>query len=483
MSTVFVTGATGVIGRATIPRLIAAGHTVCALSRSAANDSLIRKLGAEPVPGDLFDTESLVGTLAGADAVMHLATRIPPVASARQREAWRENDRIRAEGARHLVDAALQSGVSVFVYPSFAFVYPDSGDAWIDAAATPVEPVDILGSTIAAEREVARFAASGEAGSRRGVSLRLGTLYGAAVPSLTEQLRLASRGISSIAGAGDSYFPTLWIDDAASALIAALERAPSGIYDVVDDEPLPRREVNAALAAAVGRRRLVVPPSWLMRLLGGPVGEILTRSLRISNRRFREATGWKPAVPSIRVGLERVAAAHSAPVRLHVPVAVRAGLWALLLFSLGAGLWQQLAPRSFYDDFPGFGRHWVSVDGPYNEHLLRDLGGASLAIAVIVAFALARPSAGLVRAVAAAVLVSQVPHFIYHAAHLDVLSTDLDRVLQTLSLTLTVAIPLLVFLAAGGIGSVSATALGKVRQDEVAAGSAPRERQEYGALV
>jgi hypothetical protein len=98
--------------------------------------------------------------------------------------------------------------------------------------------------------------------------------------------------------------------------------------------------------------------------------------------------------------------------------------------------------------------HWVSVDGPYNEHLLRDLGGASLAIAVLVAFALARPSAGLVRAVAGAFLVSQVPHFLYHAAHLNLLSTDLDRVLQTMSLTLTVAIPLLVLLTARGIGSV-----------------------------
>src|SRR5262249_25043282 len=74
-------------------------------------------------------------------------------------------------------------------------------------------------------------------------------------------------------------------------------------------------------------------------------------------------------------------------------------------------------------------------------------------LAVMVAFALARPSAALVRAIAAAFLVSQIPHFLYHAAHLDGLSSDLDRVLQTASLIATVAIPLLVFLAAGGIRS------------------------------
>ena len=135
----------------------------------------------------------------------------------------------------------------------------------------------------------------------------------------------------------------------------------------------------------------------------------------------------------------------------RVPATVRLGLWAMALFSLLAGIQQQFAPRSFFDNFPGFGMHWVSVDGPYNEHLLRDLGGANLSLAVVTLFAIARPTAGLVRAVAAAVLVAQVPHFIYHAAHLDDLPTTLDRVLQTTALALTLAIPLLVLLRAGAI--------------------------------
>ena len=108
MTTVFVTGATGVLGRATIPHLLASGHVVQALSRSAANDAVIRALGAEPVRGDLFDPESLTRALAGADAVLHLATRIPPSSKMWRRSAWVENDRIRAEGAKNLVDGALQ---------------------------------------------------------------------------------------------------------------------------------------------------------------------------------------------------------------------------------------------------------------------------------------------------------------------------------------------------------------------------------------
>jgi hypothetical protein len=123
----------------------------------------------------------------------------------------------------------------------------------------------------------------------------------------------------------------------------------------------------------------------------------------------------------------------------------------MALFSLLAGIQQQFVPRSFYDHFPGFGMHWVAVDGPYNEHLLRDLGGGNLALGVVILFAIARPTAGLVRAVAAAMLVAQVPHFIYHAAHLDVLPTTLDRAMQSAALALTLAIPLFVLLRAGGI--------------------------------
>ncbi len=447
MTTVFVTGPTGVLGRATIPDLLASGHTVRALSRGEASDAAIRALGAEPVRGDLFDPDSLREAVAGADAVLHLATRIPPSSEVRHRSAWAENDRIRAEGTKNLVDAALAADVRVFVYPSFAFVYPDSGDAWIDAVSTPVDLTDILHSTIAAEGEVARFAEGG----RRGVSLRLGGLYGIDVPSTTEQLQLARRGFSMFGSAPKAFTPTLWIGDAASALVAALDRAPSGIYDVVDDEPVRQWQVKAALATAAGRRSVLSLPGWLTQLVAGPAAEVFGRSLRISNRRFREATGWAPEVRNAVEGMARVGAGNPVTPTLRVPATVRLGLWAMAFFSLFAGIQQQFAPRSFFDDFPGFGMQWVAVDGPYNEHLLRDLGGANLALAVVIFFAIARPTAGLVRAVAAAMLVAQVPHFIYHAAHLDILPTALDRVLQTASLAMTLAIPLLVLLRAGGI--------------------------------
>lgn len=456
MAVVFVTGPTGVLGRATTPRLIDAGHTVRALSRSDGNDAAIRELGAEPVRASLFDVDTLAEAVRGADAILHLATRIPPSSQVRRRDAWLENDRIRAEGTRNLVDAGIRAGVSTFVYPGFAYVYPDSGDRWIDAATTPAMPAAMLESSIAAEGEVARFAKSQPSGKRRGISLRLGGLYGSSLASTAEQVALARRGLSMLGGSPGAYAPMLWIDDAASALVAAFEHAPSGLYDVVEDEPLRHEELNRLLAEVAGRRRVIVPPRWFLRLAGGPAGATLASSMRISNRRFKEATGWQPAVPSAREGLARIAASLAPASRTRVPLGVTAGLWALLLLNLLAGLQQQLAPRAFYDTFPGFGMTWVSVDGPYNEHLLRDLGGANLALSVVMLFAILRPSAGLARAVATAVLVAQTPHFIYHATHLGLLPTLLEQVLQTGSLSVMLVIAVFILIRAGCIRHVPA---------------------------
>ncbi len=451
MATVFVTGATGVLGSATIPLLLERGYSVRALSRSDSNDAEIRALGAEPIRGDLFDQVSLARAMIDVDAVLHLATRIPPSSEMRHRSAWSENDRIRAQGTKNLVDAALAVDARVFVYPSYASVYPDRGDAWIDAASTPVDPLDMVRSTIAAEQEVARFAATGGEGTRRGIALRFGGLYGSDLPSTLEQLQLARRGVSIFGSAPKAFTPMLWIDDAASALVAALDRAPSGLYDVVDDDPVRQGQIKTALAAAVGRQQVFSLPSWLLIRIAGRPGEMLTRSLRISNRRFRDATGWAPVVRNAIDGMALVRAANPPAPRVRVPAAVRIGLWVMALVSLIAGIQQQFAPRFFYEAFPGFGMQWVSVDGPYNEHLLRDLGGANLALALVIFFAIAHPAVGLVRAVSGAILVAQVPHFIYHAAHLDVLPTALDRVLQTALLALTLVIPLIVLLNARGI--------------------------------
>ncbi|HKF91503.1 MAG TPA: hypothetical protein VKC52_08535 [Acidimicrobiia bacterium] len=108
-------------------------------------------------------------------------------------------------------------------------------------------------------------------------------------------------------------------------------------------------------------------------------------------------------------------------------VRVVLALWAAV--SVQLAIWATFAPRSFYDDYPGFGREWVRVDGPYNEHFVRDFGALNLALAVVTIAALVTLSRPMVVAVAVAWLAWSVPHLVYHLRHLDVFSSG-DKVVN-----------------------------------------------------
>jgi hypothetical protein len=97
--------------------------------------------------------------------------------------------------------------------------------------------------------------------------------------------------------------------------------------------------------------------------------------------------------------------------------AIRIALAFLAIPSVVIGLWAGFAPRSFYDDFPGIGRTWVAPDGPFNEHLVRDVGVLNLALAVVTVAAIVSLTRPLVRATAWAWIVYGVPHVVYHFRH------------------------------------------------------------------
>ena len=98
-------------------------------------------------------------------------------------------------------------------------------------------------------------------------------------------------------------------------------------------------------------------------------------------------------------------------------------LGVLALGILPLAFWASFAPRQFYDDFPGGGRSWIAVDGPYNEHLVRDVGALSLALLVVTVFAFITLSVPLVRATAAAFLAIGVLHVGFHLRHLVLYGT------------------------------------------------------------
>jgi nucleoside-diphosphate-sugar epimerase len=198
--------------------------------------------------------------------------------------AWDENDRLRREASAAVARAARAAGARRLVQESVALVYADGGDAWLDEDA-PVAGGGPTSTALIAEANATELHA-GET-----VVLRFGVLIGPDSQLTRADVASARRaGISPTLGPRDAYLPTLWLDDAGSAIAAALH-TPAGSYNVADEDPPTRAEVDAALAAAVGRSALRpalddVPPAL----------EPMARSQRVSSRRLREASGWVPRV-------------------------------------------------------------------------------------------------------------------------------------------------------------------------------------------
>jgi nucleoside-diphosphate-sugar epimerase len=303
----FVAGATGVLGRRVVRLLVTAGHDVSALARSDESATLLRRLGATPVRAQLFDPDALRGAVAGHEVVCNLATHIPPTSKMALPRAWAENDRIRTEGSKNLVEAVLAGGTPRYVQESIALVYRDGQDRWLDES-SPIDAVANLGSATTAEANAARVTGAGATG----VVLRFATFYGPDSGSTLDMIRLARRRIALGAGP-DRYMSSITTDDAAAAVVASLG-APAGLYNVGDDEPVTRREFFASLAGALGVRPPFIAPAALARL-GGPRAAGILRSQRVSNGAFVEATGWRPASPSVREGWPVVVAAANAASR------------------------------------------------------------------------------------------------------------------------------------------------------------------------
>jgi hypothetical protein len=118
----------------------------------------------------------------------------------------------------------------------------------------------------------------------------------------------------------------------------------------------------------------------------------------------------------------------------------RAGLAALGVPFVGIGVWALLAPRSWYDDFPGAGMHWIPAFGPYNEHFVRDFGSLYLGLGLLLLFAAVSLSRPLVQGALGALMAFSAPHFIVHLTELDRLSTG-DNVANMTTLALSVVVP------------------------------------------
>jgi 2-alkyl-3-oxoalkanoate reductase len=303
---VFVAGATGVIGRRLVPMLVERGHEVTAMTRSPEKADEIRAMRAAPAIRDVFDAEGLGAEIAGAapDAIVHELTDLPPNVDPRKAaEQLEGNDRIREEGTRNLVDAALAAGVRRMIAQSIAFVYAFGGglktedDPLFDDAPFPWSRA--VRSVHALEDAVTKTE------GLEGIVLRYGFFYGpgSSYAPGGHWAREVGRRRFPIVGKGSGAFSFIHIDDAAAATAAALEHGPPGIYNVVDDEPAPLREWLPLYAEALGAKKPLRVPKLLARLAAGRYTTQMATGLSgASNARAKNELGWQPRYSSWRQG-------------------------------------------------------------------------------------------------------------------------------------------------------------------------------------
>jgi nucleoside-diphosphate-sugar epimerase len=319
---VFVTGASGAIGRSLVPQLIAAGHEVIGGYNAPASETVLRDLGAIPVQVDLLDAAAVRRVVLShePEAIVHQATALANVKFGRNMDKiTARTSELRTTGTDALVAAAREAGVrrlvaqSVAAFGRYARVGGPvkSEDDPVDA--TPARHFERAAAALNhLEQAVTGFG---------GIALRYGVFYGAANDGTVEPVRKRQ---FPIVGDGGGIWSWIHVDDAAAATVLALERDGPAIYNVVDDDPAPVREWLPVLARSLGAKPPRRIPVWLGKLLAGEAVVVMATEARgASNAKAKRELGWAPRHASWRTGFPAtyaaLPAAREAPSHLREP--------------------------------------------------------------------------------------------------------------------------------------------------------------------
>jgi 2-alkyl-3-oxoalkanoate reductase len=310
---VFVAGASGALGSQLVPQLVAAGHEVVGMTRTASKQEGLRALGARPAVADALDPDAVARAVAVAEpeVIVHQLTALSgPLDMRHVDRFFAATNRLRTEGTDHLLAAGRAVGVRRFVAQSYAgWPFARSGGP-VKREDDPLDPdpPEALRSSLEAIRHVER-AVTGVRWAK-GLVLRYGGFYGPGTSvSLDPEAAMAKpvrRRQFPLIGNGAGVWSFVHIEDAASATVAAVERGPGGIYHVVDDEPAPVREWLPALAAALGAKPPLRLPRWLGRLLAGEAATVMMTEVRgADNAKAKRELGWQLRYPSWRLGFAK----------------------------------------------------------------------------------------------------------------------------------------------------------------------------------
>jgi nucleoside-diphosphate-sugar epimerase len=302
---VLLAGASGAVGTPLTRQLIAAGHQVVGITRSQASAERLRTAGAEAVVADVMDRENLLAALRDvrADAVMNQLTAL---GTTKMREAIQGTNALRTSGTAYLLAAARAVGARRLLTQSnvYGYGYRDHGSHVITEDDPFAEPVSgRLADAVAAMRSTEEQVLSADA--MDGISLRYGAFYGQ--DSFNRMIiNLLRKHRLPVPSSGGGFASFIYLEDAAAATVAALEKGRAGqAYNIVDDDPVRWADYLDALAAELGARRPWRVPIWSLRLIPY-LHTILSTSMRVSNAKARRELGWAPAVSTYREGIPLV---------------------------------------------------------------------------------------------------------------------------------------------------------------------------------
>jgi nucleoside-diphosphate-sugar epimerase len=301
---VFVTGATGALGRHLVPGLVAAGHEVTATTRTPGKAGQLRAAGAEPVIVDGLDREAVIAAVLAAapEVIVHQMTALAGLRSLRNPDkAFAGTNELRTRGTDNLLAAAAAAGTRRVIAQGYAGPGPDQrSSGGLKTAEDPLDwrPIPSAARMAAAITYVDKTV---PAEAPEGIVLRYGTFYG---PSASDVLldMLRKRQVPLVGG-GTGIWSFIEITDAAAATVAAVGRGAPGVYNVVDDDPAPVADWLPYLAQIAGAKPPLRLPAWLGRLLAGQfVTAQMTSSRGYSNQKARKELGWEPRYASWREG-------------------------------------------------------------------------------------------------------------------------------------------------------------------------------------
>jgi len=295
---VFVAGGSGTIGIPLVQALLAAGHQVTALTRFASKQNDLRALGASVAVADALNREALIAAVEAAHPthVVHQLTALPKDGARRAGDLDATN-RLRIDGTRNLLDAAIHIGARRFLVGSFAMLSgrgPGATAADDDAAA----------AVRSMERQVLE---ASERGSIEGVVVRYGLFYGLETPSTVAMIDMIRKRRLPVVRGDKGQLPLIHVADAVSATLRALEFAPAGgTYDIVDDRAVSMTEIVEAIAEYTGSAPPLRVPGWLPRLVAPYLARVTSMQMPLSNAKAKMELGWRPKYPTMRDGLAQM---------------------------------------------------------------------------------------------------------------------------------------------------------------------------------